>query len=121
MVNEYQNGTDIYGVINVGKASFLGLFSTKTAYAYRMDIETEQLTPIGEWDGVVLIFYGGDYVVYRKNDMIYRENVTTGEREELCEVSAKEQDYMTYRVSGGYLSFWEDDNTVTLPVLPDEK
>lgn len=121
-VNEYQNGTDIYGVINVGKVSFLGLLNTKTAYAYRMDIETEQLTLVGEWDGVILIFYGGDYVVYEKNDTIYRENVTTGEREELCEVSSKKEEHLTYTVSGGYLCFDEvDDVTTTLRVLPDEK
>lgn len=122
VVNEYQNGTSIYGVINIGKTSFLGLLPSKTAYAYQIDAETEQLTLIEERSGVTLIFYGSDYLVYRENDMIYRENMTTGEREELCGISSRGEEYQNYEVGGGYLSLSEDDETdKRFRMLPDEK
>ena len=114
-VNEYQSGTEIYGVINVETSSFFGISNEKRAYAYQMDVSTAQFQLLGKWRGATLIYSGGEYVIYRRNDTIYGEDRQTGQKEELYELSETQ---MTCHVAGEYVRVEDGEDTVSLHILP---
>ncbi len=111
-VSEYQQGTRIFGVINVYLSSFMGVPNTVhvTGISYQIDGEKETIVTWKDWGDVWMILNSADYVVCQEKTRIMRESLVTGERECLAECE-NDRGY-SYDICGDYLGYYEGEKRI---------
>ncbi|MCI8364242.1 MAG: hypothetical protein HFG34_04770 [Eubacterium sp.] len=111
-VNEYQQGTKIFGTINVYASSFLGVPNTvhMTGISYRIDCKKETIEDWKDWGDVWMILNSADCVVYQEKTRIMRENLLSEERE--CLAECEDDRGNSYKICGNYLGYYEGEKRI---------
>lgn len=108
-VSEYQDGNCLYGVVEV-RDSFLGFEDKKLkeCLAYKISVETGQISVLAEKENVFMIIASDDCVVYQDHNKIVREEFSTGKSEQLITIyNARHCDV---GITGAYLQVENEEN-----------
>ena len=101
-VDEYQNGTYLYGVVNVWH-SVLGFKDKKLkeSMAYRIDTGTGEIRVLAEKENVFLIIASENSIVYQEKDQLMGQILTTGDTKVLAKLTEKSRN--EFMLSGDYI------------------
>lgn len=101
-VDEYQNGNELYGVVNV-RHSFLGFKDRKLkeSLAYRISCETGEISVLAEKKDVFMIIASEECVVYQDQNTVFREGIPEGKAELLAQFPT--DIYHDFWINGEYI------------------
>ena len=99
-VASWQNSDKLYGVCRVYKKSggFMQLFTKDIDYSFSFEYEpkTDSVSLIKKYDGIEQLYFDDNWIIYRKNNIIFAENLHTGKKKKIF----KSDRYVWFDVSG---------------------